>query len=164
LEILGVLDAHHRAVRHRPSDHPGRHALCGARRARRGGGGRRRHRFISAHTQPSGKALLAEIGRARSLTRNPIGVNLTILPHLKGARPEDTIEAIIAGGVQFVETAGANPARYFPRLKAAGLRIIHKCTSIRFALKAESLGADAICIAGFEAAATRARIRRRRSF
>ena len=107
--------------------------------------------FISAHTQPTGEALLQELERARALTNKPFGVNLTILPHLRGARPEDYVEAIIASGVKFVETAGANPAPWFPRLKAAGIVILHKCTSVRFALKAQALGADAVSVAGFEA-------------
>jgi NAD(P)H-dependent flavin oxidoreductase YrpB (nitropropane dioxygenase family) len=83
---------------------------------------------------------MAEIARARALTDKPFGVNLTIPPHLSGARPEDYIEAIVDSGVKFVETAGANLSRYFPRLKAADLSLMHKCTSVA----ALALGADGI--------------------
>lgn len=107
--------------------------------------------FISAHTQPTPDALLAEIERARALTSGPLGVNLTILAHLKGARPEDYVAAIIESGVRFVETAGANPAPYIERFKTAGLTVLHKCTAVRFALKAQALGADAVSLTTFEA-------------
>jgi len=107
--------------------------------------------FISAHTQPGPEALLAEIERARALTNGPIGVNLTILQHLRGAKPEDYVSAIIESGVRFVETAGANPAAYIERFKSAGLVVLHKCTAVRFALKAQALGADAVSITTFEA-------------
>lgn len=107
--------------------------------------------IISAHTMPDGEALLAEIARARALTDAPIGVNLTILTHLKGANPDDYVDAIVQSGIRIVETAGANPAKYIARLKDAGITVLHKCTSIRFALKAQSLGADAISLTGFEA-------------
>lgn len=107
--------------------------------------------FISAHTQPTPAALLEEVARARALTGGPIGINLTILQHLKGAKPEDYVSAIIESGVRFVETAGANPAPYIERFKTAGLTVLHKCTSVRFALKAQALGADAVSITTFEA-------------
>ncbi len=108
--------------------------------------------FISAHTQPTAADLAREIARARELTQRPIGVNLTILPGLGNFDYDGYVAAILEGGVRAVETAGANPAKYIERLKAAGVRVIHKCTSIRYALKAEQLGADAVSIDGFECA------------
>ncbi|MGA8705923.1 MAG: nitronate monooxygenase family protein [Steroidobacteraceae bacterium] len=108
--------------------------------------------FISAHTQPTAAALAAELRRARELTSGPIGVNLTILPALAGFDYEGYLSAILEGGVTAVETAGANPAKYIERLKVAGIKVIHKCTSVRYALKAEQLGADAVSIDGFECA------------
>lgn len=107
--------------------------------------------FISAHTQPGPRELLEEIERARSLTRAPVGVNLTILPFLKGATPDDYVDAIIESKVGIVETAGANPKKYIGRFKDAGIKVLHKCTSVRFALKAQELGADAVSITSFEA-------------
>ena len=108
--------------------------------------------FISAHTQPTAASLAAELRHARELTAGPIGVNLTILPALTGFDYEGYLSAILEGGVTAVETAGANPAKYIERLKAAGIKVIHKCTSVRYALKAEQLGADAVSIDGFECA------------
>jgi len=108
--------------------------------------------FISAHTQPTAAALAAEIARARALTARPVGVNLTLLPSLRGFDYDGYVSAILEGGVSAVETAGANPARYIERLKLGGVKVIHKCTSVRYALKAEQLGADAVSIDGFECA------------
>lgn len=108
--------------------------------------------FISAHTQPTAADLAREIARARALTQRPIGVNLTILPGLGNFDYDGYVAAILDGGVRAVETAGANPAKYIERLQAGGVKVIHKCTSIRYALKAEQLGADAVSIDGFECA------------
>lgn len=107
--------------------------------------------FLSAHSHSSTTALLDEIERTRRLTSAPFGVNLTILPSL-GIKPDAFANAIIASGVKFVETAGGNPARFITAFKEAGITVLHKCTAVRFALKAEQLGADAVSITGFEAA------------
>lgn len=107
--------------------------------------------FLSAHSLPSAEALGAEIKKTRSLTRKPFGVNLTILPHLD-VKPDDYAKVIIDSGVQFVETAGGNPAKFIAAFKSAGIKVLHKCTAVRFAIKAEQLGADAVSITGFEAA------------
>lgn len=107
--------------------------------------------FLSAHTLPSAAALREEIARVRSLTSKPFGVNLTILPGLN-AKPEDYAEVIIDCGVSVVETAGGNPARFIAAFHQAGIKVLHKCTAVRFALKAQQLGADAVSITGFEAA------------
>jgi NAD(P)H-dependent flavin oxidoreductase YrpB (nitropropane dioxygenase family) len=108
--------------------------------------------FLSAHTQPDGAALRAEIARARQLTHGPIGVNLTLLPSNTGLDYDGYVAAIVESGVAAVETAAANPARYLPALKSAGIKVIHKCTTVRHALKAEQLGVDAVSIDGFECA------------
>jgi nitronate monooxygenase len=108
--------------------------------------------FISAHTQPTAKDLEAEIARARALTTKPIGVNLTLLPANTGLDYDGYVDAIVASGVAAVETAGSNPAKYIERLRAAGVKILHKCVTVRHALKAESLGVDAVSIDGFECA------------
>jgi nitronate monooxygenase len=108
--------------------------------------------FISAHTQPTPAALAQEIARAHSLTKKPIGVNLTLLPANTGLDYEGYAAAIVDGGVTAVETAGSNPAKYIERFKLAGMKVMHKCTTVRHALKAEQLGADAVSIDGFECA------------
>ena len=106
--------------------------------------------IVTALTQPSPEALSEEIARCRSMTDKPFGVNLTFLPQLKQADYPGYIKAIIDGGVRIVETAGRNPEPYMPALKEAEIRVIHKCTSVRHALKAERIGCDAVSVDGFE--------------
>lgn len=108
--------------------------------------------LISAHTQADANALAREIAEARSLTSRPLGVNLTLLASNKGIDYDAFVGAIVAGKVQVVETAGSNPGKYLPPLRAAGIKVIHKCTSVRHALKAEQLGVDAVTLVGFEGA------------
>ena len=108
--------------------------------------------FISAHTQPTPQALAAEIDRARSLSRRPIGVNMTLLAANTGLDYAGYAAAIIERGVPAVETAGGSPAEFIERFKRAGIKVLHKCTTVRHALKAEQLGADAVCMDGFECA------------
>jgi NAD(P)H-dependent flavin oxidoreductase YrpB (nitropropane dioxygenase family) len=108
--------------------------------------------FLSALTQPTPDDLREEIARTRALTDRPFGVNLTILPSIAPPPYAEYRRAIIESGVPIVETAGANPAEHVAELKANGVKVIHKCTSVRHAVKAEALGVDAISIDGFECA------------
>ena len=108
--------------------------------------------FLTALTQPSPEALTREIARTRGMTDRPFGVNLTILPTLKPIPYEEYAQAVVEAGVRIVETAGNNPQRFLPAFKAAGIKIVHKCTSVRHAVKAEKIGCDAISIDGFECA------------
>lgn len=108
--------------------------------------------FITALTQPTPDALFKEIERCREMTDKPFGVNLTILPTINPVPYDDYRDAIIAGGVKIVETAGNNPEPHLPSFKAAGVKVIHKAVAVRHAMKAESLGVDAISIDGFECA------------
>lgn len=107
--------------------------------------------FLSAHSFSSPSALREEIEKVRALTDKPFGVNLTILSKLS-LKPEDSARVIVEAGVSCVETAGGNPATFITTFKEAGVKVLHKCTSVRFALKAEQLGADAVSLTGFEAA------------
>ncbi|MEX3689500.1 NAD(P)H-dependent flavin oxidoreductase [Paraburkholderia sp. BR14263] len=107
---------------------------------------------ITALTQPTPEALSNEIGRVRSLTDQPFAVNLTILPTIKPVPYDEYVQAIVENGVKVVETAGRNPEPHMPAFKAAGIKVIHKCTSVRHALKAEALGCDAVSVDGFECA------------
>jgi nitronate monooxygenase len=84
------------------------------------------------------------------MTDKPFGVNLTFLPSVNTPDYPGYIKAIIDGGVKAVETAGNNPQKYLPALKEAGIKVIHKCTSVRHALKAEAIGCDAVSVDGFE--------------
>ena len=108
--------------------------------------------FLTALTQPTPEALTKEISRTREMTDMPFGVNLTFLPTLKPVPYEEYAQAIVETGIKIVETAGNNPQRFIPAFKAAGIKIIHKCTSVRHASKAEAIGCDAVSIDGFECA------------
>ena len=108
--------------------------------------------FLTALTQPTPEALVAEVERTRSMTDRPFGVNLTILPTIKPIPYEEYGQAIIESGVKVVETAGRSPEPFVPPFAAAGVKVIHKCTSVRHAMKAESVGCAAVEIDGFEAA------------
>ena len=106
--------------------------------------------IITALTQKSPELLAKEISRCREMTDKPIGVNLTFLPVVEAPDYPGYIDAIIEGGVKVVETAGNNPAKWLPILKENGLKVIHKCTTVRHSLKAESIGCDAVSVDGFE--------------
>src|SRR5690606_23767634 len=109
--------------------------------------------ILTALTQPSPEALRAEIERCRSMTDKPFGVNLTVFPTINSPDYRAYAEAIVDSGMKIVETAGTSAvAEIWEIFKAAGIRIIHKCTSVRHALSAERKGVDAISIDGFECA------------
>jgi nitronate monooxygenase len=108
--------------------------------------------FITALTQPTPEDLRAEIRRARELTDKPFGVNLTILPAITPPPYAEYRQVIIDEGVPIVETAGANPVDHLEHFHSAGIKVIHKCTSVRHGLKAQNLGVDALSIDGFECA------------
>jgi NAD(P)H-dependent flavin oxidoreductase YrpB (nitropropane dioxygenase family) len=106
--------------------------------------------IITGLTQKSPQDLANEIARCHKMTKKPFGVNLTFLPTVSAPDYPGYISAIIDGGIKIVETAGRNPQEHLPRLKAAGVKVIHKCTSVRHSLKAESIGCDAVSVDGFE--------------
>jgi len=106
--------------------------------------------IITGLTQKTPEKLAQEIARCRRMTDKPFGVNLTFLPTFAEPPYPEYIEAIIAGGITVVETAGRNPVKYLPRLKDAGIKVVHKCTSVRHSLKAQDIGCDAVSVYGFE--------------
>ncbi len=108
--------------------------------------------FITALTQPTPADLIKEIAHCRTLTDKPFGVNLTILPTLKPPPYAEYRQAIIDAGIKIVETAGSNPIEHIEHFKKNGVKVIHKCTAVRHAVKAEQIGVDAISIDGFECA------------
>jgi nitronate monooxygenase len=108
--------------------------------------------FITAHTAGRPEDLAKAVNRCRDLTDKPFGVNLTILPSITPIPYDEYREAIIESGVHIVETAGNNPQPHLPRFKEAGVKVIHKCTSVRHAVKAQSIGVDCVSIDGFECA------------
>ena len=106
--------------------------------------------IITALTQKTPSDLAKEIARCHEMTDKPFGVNLTFLPTVSTPDYPGYIDAIIDGGVNIVETAGRNPQAYLPKLQNAGVKIMHKCTSVRHAVKAEKIGCDAVSVDGFE--------------
>jgi len=106
--------------------------------------------IITGLTQRTPEALANEIKRCREMTNKPFGVNLTFLPAVTPPDYPGYIDAIVKGGIKVVETAGNNPQKWLPALKDAGIKVIHKCTSVRHSLKAESIGCDAVSVDGFE--------------
>src|SRR5213078_1565641 len=108
--------------------------------------------IITGLTQKTPELLAKEIAKCRDMTDKPFGVNLTFLPAFTAPPYPEYIAAIREGGVKVVETAGRSPEQYMPALKAAGVKVIHKCTSVRHSLKAERIGCDAVSVDGFECA------------
>lgn len=106
--------------------------------------------IITGLTQRTPADLANEIARCRDMTDKPFGVNLTFLPTVTSPDYPGYVRAIIEGGVKVVETAGRNPQQVLPQLKDAGIKVIHKCTSVRHSLKAQSIGCDAVSVDGFE--------------
>lgn len=106
--------------------------------------------IITGLTQKSPEDLTNEIAKCNDMTDKPFGVNLTFLPGFANPDYPGYIEAIIAGNVRIVETAGRSPEQYMPLMKEAGIKVIHKCTSVRHSLKAERIGCDAVSVDGFE--------------
>jgi NADH:quinone reductase (non-electrogenic) len=106
--------------------------------------------IITGLTQGTPENLTREIARCREMTDRPFGVNLTFLPAVNPPDYPGFVRAIVEGGIKIVETAGNNPAKWLPTLKEHGIKVIHKCTSVRHSLKAESIGCDAVSVDGFE--------------
>ncbi|WP_158965928.1 NAD(P)H-dependent flavin oxidoreductase [Chachezhania sediminis] len=105
---------------------------------------------ITGLTQRTPADLANEIAKCRDLTDKPFAVNLTFLPTVSSPDYPGYVKAIIEGGVKVVETAGRNPSEVMPYLKDAGIKVVHKCTSVRHALKAQAIGCDAVSVDGFE--------------
>jgi len=108
--------------------------------------------MVTALINPTPEEALKEMKRAKTMTDKPFGVNITILPTLKPVPYDEYAEAIVESGIKIVETAGRSPKELMPKFKAAGIKVIHKCTSVKHALKAEELGCSAVSIDGFECA------------
>ena len=108
--------------------------------------------ILTALTQPTPEDLTKEIARCREMTDKPFGVNLTILPAIKPPPYAEYAAAAAEAGIKIIETAGQNPEPFMPLFKEHGIKVIHKCTSVRHAVKAQKLGVDAVSVDGFECA------------
>lgn len=108
--------------------------------------------FMTALSFGTADRLREEIRKCRDMTDKPFGINLTFLPTLTPPDYPGYIQVCVEEGIRFIETAGRNPEPYMPYLKEAGIKVIHKCTSVRHAIKAQKIGCDAVSIDGFECA------------
>ena len=108
--------------------------------------------ILTALSQPTPEDLVKEIEKTRGMTDQPFGVNLTILPTINPPPYEEYAQANLGTGVKIVETAGRSPEPFMELFKEYDVKVIHKCTSVRHALKAQAVGVDAITIDGFECA------------
>lgn len=108
--------------------------------------------IITGLTQPTPEHLAREIARCQEMTDQPFGVNLTLLPTIKPVPYDEYVQAIVEAGVKVVETAGRSPEPFMPTFVEHGIKVIHKCTSVRHALKAEKVGCSAVSVDGFECA------------
>jgi nitronate monooxygenase len=106
--------------------------------------------IITGLTQGTPEKLANEIKRCQAMTDKPFGVNLTFLPSVTPPDYPGLVNTIVESGVKVVETAGNNPAKWLPQLKEAGIKVIHKCTSVRHSVKAQDIGCDAVSVDGFE--------------
>ena len=106
--------------------------------------------IITGLTQGTPEKLANEIARCQEMTDKPFGVNLTFLPAMTAPDYPGLVQTIVDSGVKVVETAGNNPAKWLPQLKDAGIKVIHKCTSVRHSVKAQDIGCDAVSVDGFE--------------
>ena len=108
--------------------------------------------MITALTQPAPEDLGKEIARCRDMTDKPFGVNLTVLPSIRPMPHLEYAQVIVDSGIKMVETAGSNPAKFMPLFNDAGVKVIHKCTSVRHAIKAQDVGVSIVSVDGFECA------------
>ncbi len=108
--------------------------------------------FMTALSHANPEGLREEIKKVRDQTDKPFGINLTFLPSLRPPDFPAYVGVCIDEGVKFIETAGRSPEEFMPTLNEAGIKVIHKCTSIRHALKAQKIGCAAVSIDGFECA------------
>lgn len=108
--------------------------------------------ILTALTQPTPEDLSKEIERCKAMTDKPFGVNITILPSINPPPYEEYLDAAITGGVRVIETAGRSPEAFMPKCQAAGVKVIHKCTSVKHAVKAQNIGCAAVSVDGFECA------------
>ena len=106
--------------------------------------------MITGLTQRTPELLAREIARCQELTDRPFGVNLTFLPMFTAPPYAEYIDVIASAGVRIVETAGRSPEAWMPTFKRHGIKILHKCTSVRHAIKAQEIGCDAVSVDGFE--------------
>ncbi|ARN71349.1 MULTISPECIES: NAD(P)H-dependent flavin oxidoreductase [Nonlabens] len=116
------------------------------------------HKLVSAVSNAGGLGLLGagsmyphvlkeHIQKTKNSTDKPYGVNIPLLY----ADLDQILEIIIEEKVPIVFTSAGNPKTYTPILKEAGIKVVHVVSSVKFALKAQEAGVDAVVAEGFEA-------------
>ena len=108
--------------------------------------------ILTALTQPTPEDLRKEIRKCKTMTTKPFAVNITLLPSMNAPDYGAYAQVAIDEGIKIVETAGNSPGPIIKKLKAVGIIILHKCTTIRHAQSAINLGVDFLSIDGFECA------------
>ncbi len=107
--------------------------------------------IIASPNFPTPEDLREEIQKAKELTDEPIGVNISLYPASEPLPNEGYIEVCVDEGIAAVETSGVrSPAEFVDTLKDGGVKLIHKIAEVRHAEKAQEIGADAVGVAGFE--------------
>ncbi len=92
-----------------------------------------------------------EIKKLKGLTDRPFAVNLNLFPGMRPIDNREYMEVIFQEGIKIVETSGHRaPEELVKDLKAHGVKLMHKCVGVRYALKAQSIGVDAVTVLGFE--------------
>lgn len=107
---------------------------------------------MTALTCKTADGLREEIARCQSLTSKPFAVNITVGVVATPVDYGEYIRVIVESGVKLVETAGRSPEPFMEAFKSAGIKVIHKCVTVRHALAAERIGVDVVSIDGFECA------------
>lgn len=106
--------------------------------------------LVSSHFS-SAEELRQEIKKTKSLTNKPFGVNISLFPASRPIPNDEFVDVLIEEGVKAVETSGTrSPEPFMGRFKKAGVKVIHKCASVRHGLTAERVGADAVTVVGVE--------------
>ena len=119
--------------------------------------------FVAAISNAGGLGILASaiykseaefaeaIDTIQSLTDKPFAVNVNLFPSMQPVDNEDYVRIMVEKGVKVVETSGHSaPEKLSAMFKEAGMTWLHKCVGARYAKKAESIGADAVTVVGYE--------------
>ena len=107
---------------------------------------------IAVGSFPDSESFQRELQKMKKLTDKPFAINMSIFPSLLPPNFQDFMKIAADEGVGIVETAGAAPTDFIEFMQKNGMTVIHKCTTIRHAKKAEAIGCNAIVIDGCECA------------
>jgi NAD(P)H-dependent flavin oxidoreductase YrpB (nitropropane dioxygenase family) len=107
--------------------------------------------ILASAMYESRDAVAEAINRLYDLTDKPFAVNINLFPMRRPVAIDDYVDVLIEKGVKIVETSGPSVSEQLgARFKGAGMIWMHKCVGVRYALKAQSLGADIVTVVGQE--------------